>query len=66
MRDNNFWKNAVDILPPLCSQQIIFPCKMVSYLEINFFPTLTVDTKRPEKLVNDILHFICTLSTQRN
>ena len=51
-------------LPPLSVQQIIFPCEMVKYLELNFFRILTVDAKRPEKLVNDVLHFFCTLSTR--
>ena len=30
---------------------------MVKYFELNFFRILTVDAKRREKLVNDILHF---------
>ena len=36
------------------------------YLELNFFTYYTVDAKRPKKLVNDVLHFFCTLSTRRN
>ena len=27
---------------------------------------LTVDAKRPKKLVNDVVHFLCILSTRRN
>ena len=50
--------------PPLNSQQLIFPCEM-KYLELHFFHILTIDAKRREKLVNDILHFFCTLSTRR-
>ena len=38
----------------------------MKYLELNFFTYYTVDAKRPKKLVNDVLHFFCTLSTQRN
>ena len=37
----------------------------LKYLDLNFF-TYTVDAKRPKKLVNDVLHFFCTLSTRRN
>ena len=38
----------------------------MKYLELNFFTYYTVDAKRPKKLVNDVLHFFCTLSTRRN
>ena len=33
---------------------------------VKFFHILTVDAKWPKKLVNDVLHFLCTLSTRRN
>ena len=38
----------------------------MKYLEINFLTYYTVDAKRPEKLVNDVLHYFCTLSTRKN
>ena len=38
----------------------------MKYLELNFFTYYTVDAKRPKKLVNDVLHFFCTLSNRRN
>ena len=53
-------------LPPLSGQQIIFPSEMVKYFELIFFRILTVDAKKPEKLVNDVLQFFSTLSTRRN
>ena len=35
-------------------------------LDKHFFTYYAVDAKRPKKLVNDVLHFFCTLSTRRN
>ena len=43
-------------LPPLNGQQITFTSEIVKYLELTF-RILTVDSKTPEKLVNDVLHF---------
>jgi len=38
----------------------------VIYLGAIFFFTLTIDAIGSRKLVNDVLHFFCTLSTRRN
>ena len=47
-------------------RRIILNKSSVKYLELNFFTYYTVDAKRPNKLVNDVLHIFCTWSTRRN
>ena len=38
----------------------------MKYLELFIFHILTVGVIGPKKLVNDVLHFFCTLSNRRN
>ena len=38
---------------------------MVKYLELNFFRILTVDAKRPEKLVNNIKFFLYIIDAKK-